>query len=349
MSDSNLIKDVNIITSYGAAEALSKFLSETRTSLVIHFEQDFVPVIGPDGIIRKIARFPKDVVTIRTITNVTEQNISSYERNKHMEVRHMKDVQGNFIIFDQKNYIHFLSSNNVSPRILIISNGSFVRSQLQLFSCEWKLASTLSERRKELGETSEEFTRIITNPYQIIEELKISIKLANEEILLLCSTSNAASMLERAGILFLLQKAACREVTVKMIVHVEDNETRDKVKSIYKEKFPNISFQPMRKQLQTKIMSMVIDKQEFIAVHTDDVADKLEDFIHSCTYSNNQLKLSSAISLLESLWIQSSFDNQNIIKQAYFQMFKGFNLKEETYKREWSFDNKNENKEGVED
>jgi hypothetical protein len=61
------------------------------------------------------------------------------------------------------------------------------------------------------------------------------------------------------------------------------------------------------------------------------------------------LKLSSAISLLESLWIQSSFDNQNIIKQAYFQMFKGFNLKEETYKREWSFDNKNENKEGVED
>lgn len=81
-----------------------------------------------------------------------------------------------------------------------------------------------------------------------------------------------------------------------MIVHVEDNETRDKVKSIYKDKFPNISFQPMRKQLQTKIMSMVIDKQEFIAVHTNDVTDPLEDFVQSCTYSNNPLKLNSAIS-----------------------------------------------------
>ncbi|MDQ5870295.1 MAG: hypothetical protein M3530_11300 [Thermoproteota archaeon] len=349
MSDSNLIKDVDQITSYSAAEALSKFLSQTRTSIDVHFESDFRPITGPDGIIDKIARVPKDIVTIKVITNVTGLNISSYERNKHIEIRHIEDIHGNFIIFDQKNYVHFLSSDNESLRLLIISNGPFVRSQVHLFSCEWKLASTLRERRKELGDTSEEFTRTITNPYQIIEELKISIKLANEEILLLCSTSNAVFMLERAGILFLLQKAACREVGVKMIVHVGDNETRDKVKSIFKEKFPNISFQPMRKQLQTKIMSMVIDKQEFIAVHTNDVTDQLEDFIQSCTYSNNELKLNSAISLLESLWIQSGFDNQNIIKQAYFQMFKGFNLKEEVYKREWSIDNKNEKKEGVED
>jgi hypothetical protein len=349
MSDSNLINDVNIVTSYRAAEALSKFLSETGTSIDIHFEPDFGPIIGPDGIMSKIARLHKDVVTIRTITNVTEESLSSYERNKHMEIRHMEGVQGNFMIFDQKQYIYFLSSDNESLRLLVISNRRFVRAQLHLFSCEWGLASTIGERRKELGETAEEFTKTMTNPYQIIEEIKISIKLANEEILLLCSTSNAVSMLERAGILFLLQKAASREVSVKMIVHVEDNETKDKVKSIFKQRFPNISFQPMRKQLQTKIMSMVIDKQEFIAVHTNDVTDQLEDFIQSCTYSNNQLKLSSAISLLESLWIQSGFDNQNIIKQAYFQMFKGFNIKDEVYQREWSFDKKKERKEGVED
>ena len=324
-------------------------MSETGTSIDIHFEPDFGPIIGPDGIMSKIARLPKDVVTIRTITNVTEENLSSCERNKHIEIRHMEGVQGNFMIFDQKQYIYFLSSNNESLRLLVISNRRFVRSQLHLFSCEWGLASTIGERRKELGETAEEFTKTMTNPYQIIEEIKISIKLANEEILLLCSTSNAVSMLERAGILFLLQKAASREVSVKMIVHVEDNETKDKVKSIFKQRFPNISFQPMRKQLQTKIMSMVIDKQEFIAVHTNDVTDQLEDFIQSCTYSNNQLKLSSAISLLESLWIQSGFDNQNIIKQAYFQMFKGFNIKDEVYQREWSFDKKKERKEGVED
>ena len=42
----------------------------------------------------------------------------------------------------------------------------------------------------------------MTNPYQIIEEIKISIKLSNEEILLLCSTSNAVSMLEQANPFF---------------------------------------------------------------------------------------------------------------------------------------------------
>ena len=147
-----------------------------------------------------------------------------------------------------------------------------------------------------------------------------------------------------AGILRLLQKATGREVSVKMIVHVEDNETRDNIRSMYKEKFPNISFQPMRKPLQTKIVSVVIDKQEFIAIHTNDVAEQPEDFVESCTYSNNQLKLNSAISLLESLWIQSGYDNQNIIKQAYFQMFKGFKLKDEVYERDWSLDGKKRKK-----
>jgi len=41
------------------------------------------------------------------------------------------------------------------------------------------------------------------------------------------------------------------------------------------------------------------------------------------------------------LWIQSELDKQNKIKQAYFQMFKGLNLKDEIYTRKWSF---NQNK-----
>lgn len=344
MSGSDLVKDVNIIISHNAVQALSNLLSQTHTSIDIHSKSDFRPVTGPGGVIDKIARFPKDIVTIRVITNVTEQNISSYERNKRIEIRHLEDVEGNFIIFDQKDYLYFLSNDNESLRLLNISNTSFVRSQSHQFSHEWRSASTLRERREEIGGTLDEFTKTMTNPYLIIEELKISIKLANEEIFFLCSTSKAVYMLERAGILLLLQKATGREVSVKMIVHVEDNETRDNIKSMYKEKFPNISFQPMRKPLQTKIVSVVIDKQEFIAIHTNDVAECPEDFVESCTYSNNQLKLNSAISLLESLWIQSGYDNQNIIKQAYFQMFKGFKFKDEVYEREWSLDDEKRKK-----
>jgi hypothetical protein len=214
-----------------------------------------------------------------------------------------------------------------------------------MFLLAWGVSSTLSERRKQIIQTSGEFTRNIDNSYRIIEKLKDSIESANEEIFLLCSNSNAVFILEQEGILTLMQNASKRRVSVKMIVHVEDNDIRDRVKSLFNEKFPNILLQSMRKKLQTKIMSMVIDKREFISIHTNDNATtQPKDFIQSCTYSNNQLKLNSAISLLESLWIQSGFDNQNIIKQAYFQMFKGFNFKEEDYRRDWSFDKRKEKK-----
>jgi hypothetical protein len=38
------------------------------------------------------------------------------------------------------------------------------------------------------------------------------------------------------------------------------------------------------------------------------------------------------------LWIQPDIDNQKIIKEAYFKLFRGFSLPDETYKRNWMFE-----------
>jgi hypothetical protein len=40
-------------------------------------------------------------------------------------------------------------------------------------------------------------------------------------------------------------------------------------------------------------------------------------------YSNNESTVSSCISISQTLWIESEFDKQNKVKQAYFQIFKG--------------------------
>jgi hypothetical protein len=53
-------------------------------------------------------------------------------------------------------------------------------------------------------------------------------------------------------------------------------------------------------------------------------------------YSNNESTVSSCTFIFETLWIQSEFDKQNKVKQAYFQIFKGLKLKDETYRRHWS-------------
>ena len=54
------------------------------------------------------------------------------------------------------------------------------------------------------------------------------------------------------------------------------------------------------------------------------------------TYSNSESTVFSNVSIFESLWIQSELDKQNKARQAYFQLFKGFKLKDEIYNRRWS-------------
>jgi len=74
---------------------------------------------------------------------------------------------------------------------------------------------------------------------------------------------------------------------------------------------------------------------------SDDSQTLLEKAIESAVYSNSEITVSSCLSIFDTLWIQSELDKQNKIKQAYFQMFKGLNLKDEVYTRKWSF---NQNK-----
>ncbi len=50
------------------------------------------------------------------------------------------------------------------------------------------------------------------------------------------------------------------------------------------------------------------------------------------------------MTIFETLWVQSELDKQNKIKQAYFQMFKGLELKDETYTRRWSFEQEKGNR-----
>ncbi|MFI5407248.1 MAG: hypothetical protein ACHQ1D_12160, partial [Nitrososphaerales archaeon] len=56
------------------------------------------------------------------------------------------------------------------------------------------------------------------------------------------------------------------------------------------------------------------------------------------TYSNSSATINSCVSIFESLWIQTELDSQKRIKQVYFQLFKGFKLKDENYDRQWSFE-----------
>ncbi len=59
------------------------------------------------------------------------------------------------------------------------------------------------------------------------------------------------------------------------------------------------------------------------------------------SFSINDTRVSSSTSVFDILWIQSDFERQKKIKQTYFDIFKGFNMKSENYTRDWNFEKKN--------
>lgn len=344
MLDGSLPIEVRVLTDQVAMDILFDVLSETDRSIDIVIEAGFSLFSGSEGILHKIRGRQNPSIKTRLISTLTAENLSILGEVRQMETRHLDHVQGNFVIFDQKNYFGFLSDSiNTRAKILHVSNESFVRTQMYLFDSLWSGAVTMRERTIELGLHVPEFTKTVANPSEIFELVKRLFVSATSEVLILCSTSNAFFALQESGILNLCQKVSLRGVDIKMLVHTETNEIKDMIKSILKEKFNRLSVQFMRKALQTKIVTIVVDKLEFLAIQTNDGnSQKFQQLVKTCTYSNNELNLTSAISLLQSLWIHSEIDNQNVIKQVYFQMFKGFKLRDETYKRNWSFEKKSD-------
>ncbi len=101
----------------------------------------------------------------------------------------------------------------------------------------------------------------------------------------------------------------------------------------------------LQKPLQTKIVSIVADQATSVAIEIcDDTKESFEEATGPAIYSNSEMTVSSCMTITETLWVQSELDKQNRIKQAYFQMFKGLVLKDETYTHRWSFEQERGNK-----
>ena len=165
---------------------------------------------------------------------------------------------------------------------------------------------------------------------------------AKDEILLLFSTSNSFYRAKYGGMLNLLRQIPI-DVNVKMLIQTQENLEKDAIQEELRQSVRQIRVQYITKPLQTKIVAVVVDQANSVAIEIrDDTKETFEEATGPAIYSNSEMTVSSCISIFETLWIQSELDKQNKIKQAYFQMFKGLKLKDETYIRRWSFEQEKE-------
>ncbi len=134
----------------------------------------------------------------------------------------------------------------------------------------------------------------------------------------------------------MLKESVERGVNVRLLVPVQDDVIKEISEKKLKERRKQIYIQYIRKPLQTNIITLIIDQAISLSIEiNDDTKETFEESTGLATYSNSESTVSSCASIFESLWIQSELDKQNKIKQVYFQVFKGYGLKDETYKRSW--------------
>jgi hypothetical protein len=97
--------------------------------------------------------------------------------------------------------------------------------------------------------------------------------------------------------------------------------------------------------------TLVIDQAVSLAIEVNDDSNKKldESTATVAIFSNNESTVSSCISIFETLWIESEFEKQKKVKKAYFQMFKGLELKDEIYHSYMSFCERTANKEQKEE
>jgi hypothetical protein len=285
----------------------------------------------------------KDVRS-RFVTDISENNIYFFNlMMKHGEVFHHDNLRGTFIISDGIKYLCYILNDNgkgqLVTQLFYTKVKSFVDAQQYLFDNLCNKAVPAREKIREIRKGIRgEFINNIKDPSEIQKIAFDLLTSASYEIALLFSTINSFYRAEYSGILKLLWEAAERGVVVKILIQTDDENLAELIiqKNVRQKKLP-INIQYIKKLVQTKITTLVVDQSISLAIEVnDDTKSTFQQATGIAIYSNNESTVSSCLSIFETLWIQSEFEKQKKVKKAYFQMFKGFNLKDEIYTRRWS-------------
>ncbi len=279
-------------------------------------------------------------VIVRFVTTVNERNIAfCRELMKYGEVFHNDSIKGNFQIVDRKDYLCYITGNEVHARhkelhwqLFHTNFKSFVEIQQCLFDNLCSKATPAREKIKEIEKgIKAEFTDTINRASEIKTIVTKLLMSAKDEILLLFPTTNAFFRSKSSGLLNSLHQLPT-DVTVRALVQVGSNNHKVTIRNELKQSHGQIQVQYVTKPLTSRIVTVVVDQVTSLAIEIDDDTKKtFEEASGTAIYSNSELIVSSCISIFETLWIQSEVNKQNKIKQAYFHMFKGLKMNDEYY------------------
>lgn len=287
---------------------------------------------------QKIGELKSTGAKLRCITEISRENLPQCkEVMKYFELYHTSFLTGSFLIADEQEYLGYLASGKGEEKLLRIVNPSFVDSQRFLVNTMFDRALSANQRILEIGRgTEEEFIETIKDTLRIKPLISDLLKSAIYEIAIVFSTKNSLLIAERESILEEIGQMSTQGIRVRLLV-MQDETTKEISNTKLKVPHQNLQVNYLQQLLPTRITTLMIDQAKILTIEVDDdTKETLQEAVGLSTYSNSESTVFSNVSMFESLWIQSELDKQNKARQTYFQLFKGFKLKDEIYNRRWS-------------
>lgn len=253
-------------------------------------------------------------VKTRFITEITKDNLHYCKELIQVvsEVRHLDGVKGNFAV-GESFYAGYAIGQEAKPLTHAIYSTAkeFVEQQQFFFDMLWSKAIPAKQRFKEIEEGAKrEFVETIRDSSEIQKLGFDLIKKAEDEILILFSTSNAFRRQDKAGAFELLKEvAALRGVKVRILVPIgdNDNDNNEQIsKRIQQMKEAGIDIRTIRQTFQNKLTTLIVDQSLCLTVELkDDSRETSDESIGLATYSNSEATVLSYVSIFENLWIKT--------------------------------------------
>ena len=149
---------------------------------------------------------------IRWVTDITKDNLTHCkDLMQYAEVRHISSLNENFRV-SETEYIAATTTNEgfPIPKLNYSNSKQIVGQQQYIFEALWAKGVPAEHRIREIEQGAEpQRIEVIYNAQQALELYQWLIMSAEKEIKVVFPTTNALIRQDKAGILFLLQEAAC--------------------------------------------------------------------------------------------------------------------------------------------
>ncbi len=359
------IQEVNVNhTLEEALNLISKIFSNTQRYLEIIVSQDWLcHLVENPSIFTLMKKLKSRSIDAKIVVEISKMNVNCSKRlMKYSDIKHSQGLVGCSFRNEQSYCSCHISENKlIDPgqeiesfekltHFFYVDNVHFVRQQEILFKPLWR--ESISAREK-ITEIEKGVMEVILNhksqSEMDVDSNKILFRIMEscvDQILILIPTTDLFWSFYCSNMFDSISKMLVKDVTVKILIHLEEGQTtlkdeiRHKLKEFSRDLDINTNF--FSKKIPQSHLSLIVDN--VVLIDIDYSREKsilsIDPINPVVSFSINDTRVSSSSSVFDILWIQSDFERQKKIKQTYFDIFKGFNMKSENYSRDWNFKKK---------